>query len=281
MIRRLLTVLVLAAILVPAAAVGPREQPTEAQPGTCTFTLGFATLRGMIIAQFGDIVGPCLENEWHNAFNGDGLQQTTGGLMVWRKCDNWTAFTNGSTTWLNGPTGLVTRPNAGPLFPFEASNCPAGPAGPPPGPSAPPPPAPAQPPAPTATAIPGNPKPVVTISLPEDRPRANEEFSIRLEASDDNGIESMWWWATDTSDQNLRETHTRDCEAATPCRASWNASTEDRGTIIIHALARDTNGQLSDEVTRELRVRDEAATATPTTGSTSTPTPTRTSTPTP
>ncbi len=27
--------------------------------------------------------------------------------MAWRKADNWTAFTNGYKTWLNGPNGLV------------------------------------------------------------------------------------------------------------------------------------------------------------------------------
>src|SRR5262249_13860644 len=43
--------------------------------------------------------------------NGDGLQQTAYGLLVWRKADNWTAFTNGSMTWINGPLGLQSRPN--------------------------------------------------------------------------------------------------------------------------------------------------------------------------
>jgi len=27
--------------------------------------------------------------------------------MAWRKTDNWSAFTNGYQTWLNGPHGLV------------------------------------------------------------------------------------------------------------------------------------------------------------------------------
>ena len=46
-----------------------------------------------------------------------------GGLLVWRKCDDWTAFTDGATTWINGPAGVVTRPNAGPLFPWESTVC--------------------------------------------------------------------------------------------------------------------------------------------------------------
>ena len=31
--------------------------------------------------------------------------------MVWRKADNWTAFTNGYWTWINGPNGLAKRLN--------------------------------------------------------------------------------------------------------------------------------------------------------------------------
>jgi beta propeller repeat protein len=84
-------------------------------PGPCYFTLGFKMLRDMIPSAVGD----CRENEWHDAFNGDGLQQTTGGLLVWRKADNWTAFTNGSITWLNGPCGLQTRPNDGQPYSWE------------------------------------------------------------------------------------------------------------------------------------------------------------------
>ncbi len=57
-----------------------------------------------------DVVGQPLENEHYGA-NGDSLQQTTKGLLVWRKADNWTAFTDGSTTWINGPFGLQSRPN--------------------------------------------------------------------------------------------------------------------------------------------------------------------------
>ena len=44
-------------------------------------------------------------NAHHNPQNGDGLQETTawhgkGGLMVWRKADNFTAFTDGYRTWI-------------------------------------------------------------------------------------------------------------------------------------------------------------------------------------
>ena len=75
---------------------------------TCTFTQGFAELRGLVGEQK---VGACLENEHHNLDNGNSEQRTTGGLLVWRKADNFTAFTDGGTTWINGPNGLQSRPN--------------------------------------------------------------------------------------------------------------------------------------------------------------------------
>ena len=62
----------------------------------CEFRLGFKTLRDLIGH---DIVGECLENEHYNEI-GDSNQQTTGGLMAWRKADNWTAFTDGYRTWI-------------------------------------------------------------------------------------------------------------------------------------------------------------------------------------
>lgn len=70
------------------------------------FKLGFRALAD----QISDMVGAPLENE-HWGANGDSLQQTSKGLMVWRKADNWTAFTNGSRTWVNGPFGVMERGN--------------------------------------------------------------------------------------------------------------------------------------------------------------------------
>jgi hypothetical protein len=90
--------------------VGPAPAPR------CRFVLGFATLEQLLYRQ----VGFCLENERHNPANGDGLQQTTGGLLVWRKADNWTAFTDGYRTWVNGPNGLEFRLNTQ-RFAWEAN----------------------------------------------------------------------------------------------------------------------------------------------------------------
>ena len=94
---------------------------STAAAADCQFVLGFNTLRNLIGH---DIVGKCLESERYNEI-GDSVQQTTGGLLVWRKADNWTAFTDGYRTWLNGPNGLVMRLNTE-RFEWEADYAPGG-----------------------------------------------------------------------------------------------------------------------------------------------------------
>ncbi len=80
---------------------------TTVQAADCQFVLGFKTIRDLIGH---NIVGECLDNEHYNAI-GDSVQHTTGGLLAWRKADNWTAFTDGYRTWVNGPNGIQQRLN--------------------------------------------------------------------------------------------------------------------------------------------------------------------------
>ncbi len=94
--------------------------PAPAHAEACQFVLGFKTLHDLIPG----FVGDCLVDEHHNPDNGDGLQETTGptgagGLLVWRKADNWTAYTDGYHTWVNGPYGLRERLNTE-CFAWEA-----------------------------------------------------------------------------------------------------------------------------------------------------------------
>jgi hypothetical protein len=110
----------LALLAVILLAPAPSAAPAQAQTATCEFRFGFKALRDLIPNQVGD----CVTNESHNPLNGDGLQQTTKGLMVWRHADNWTAFTDGTTTWINGPLGLQSRPN-GERFSWEPAGTPA------------------------------------------------------------------------------------------------------------------------------------------------------------
>lgn len=119
MLRAALALVLLSVALLQTAG------PTAAE--VVGFKLGFKVMADQIPW----IVGQPLENE-HWGANGDSLQRTTGGLLVWRKADNWTAFTNGSRTWVNGPYGIQERGNEE-RFEWEA-------------PTPPPPPAPASPP---------------------------------------------------------------------------------------------------------------------------------------
>jgi predicted double-glycine peptidase len=89
---------VLGLTAVPASAAAPAND--------CRFVLGFAALHDAAPSD----IGSCLDNQAFAA-NGDAIQHTAKGMLVWRKADNWTAFTNGYRTWLNGPDGLVTRFN--------------------------------------------------------------------------------------------------------------------------------------------------------------------------
>jgi hypothetical protein len=107
-----------------ALTVGALALPLAAPPAHadgCRFILGFATLHDLLPR----VVGQCVDDEQHNPTNGDGLQHTTGmagagGLLVWRKADNWTAFTDGYRTRINGPAGLAKRPNTR-RFAWEAN----------------------------------------------------------------------------------------------------------------------------------------------------------------
>ncbi len=87
----------------------------QASADQCFFQLGFANLA----KQLPQNVGQCKANEAFNPANGNAEQGTTGGLLVWRKADNWTAFTDGYRTWLMGPAGLQDRLNDGPRFDWE------------------------------------------------------------------------------------------------------------------------------------------------------------------
>lgn len=98
----------------PAVASTATAAPTVTA-GPCQFILGFQTLQSMDPAD----VGTCADNQQFAA-NGDALQHTSNGLLVWRKADNWTAFTNGYWTWINGPGGLAKRLNTQ-RFSWEAN----------------------------------------------------------------------------------------------------------------------------------------------------------------
>jgi glucose/arabinose dehydrogenase len=88
--------------------------PAGAGAAGCQYVLGFKTLHDAIPT----VVGDCTEDQAFAA-NGDAQQHTTKGLLAWRKADNFTAFTDGFQSWVNGPQGVQERLNTQ-RFPWEA-----------------------------------------------------------------------------------------------------------------------------------------------------------------
>jgi hypothetical protein len=89
-----------------------RPSVTPALATGCQFVLGFQVLHDLLPGTVGD----CLADERYDGRNGDAIQPTTGingrgGLLVWRRSDNVTAFTDGAHTWVNGPDGVRERLN--------------------------------------------------------------------------------------------------------------------------------------------------------------------------
>jgi hypothetical protein len=76
-------------------------------PQRCQYIRDFKRLHDLIP----DTIGGCTSRRTFAA-NGDVLQYTANGLIVRRKADNWTAFTDGHLTFIDGPRGLVSRPNS-------------------------------------------------------------------------------------------------------------------------------------------------------------------------
>lgn len=100
-VRRLTAMVGLAALLLlPAGSAGAAQAP-------CQYVLGFAALHAALPMQ----VGSCRENQQYDA-QGNATQRTYGGLLVWRKASNTTAFTDGYRTWVAGPGGLRQRLNS-------------------------------------------------------------------------------------------------------------------------------------------------------------------------
>jgi hypothetical protein len=184
----------------------------------CGFVGGFAALRELVGA---GKVGDCFEDERVNPENGNAEQRTSGGLLVRRAGESVSAFTDGVTTWVDGPNGLQSRPNddrfaweleamaaAAALAatePTATSTPPADALTPPPGPSSvglaapsvenglppPPPPAAASPAAlgaPASVATPTKaatktptPTPAVTVKLREKPDRVDTGSDARFE----------------------------------------------------------------------------------------------------
>ena len=133
------------------------------------------------------------------------LQQTTGGLLVWRKADNWTAFTDGYRTWINGPNGLVQRLNTE-RFEWEADYAPGGGIATPtptPTPEVTATPIPVETPSPTATPMPASTPTLTELAMAaawyQDGLSGSEHQALRtlqgIDTSNPQFFEKMSTWA--------------------------------------------------------------------------------------
>lgn len=109
--RRYLGTLLLAGIILAGAT---SVWPVLAQTTTCQLAPVFLMLRDLIGRErVGECIGPMMRNE-----GGDINQATTRGMLTFRTTDLVTAFSDGQTTWLFGPSGLESRPT-GTRLPWE------------------------------------------------------------------------------------------------------------------------------------------------------------------
>jgi hypothetical protein len=117
---RPLHLLPLCALLLSALPAASAQAAPRADDEFCVFNLGFDAIH----KQLPDIVGDCREDEHIDPATGNTVQLTKNGLLVWRKKDNVSLFTNGQLSWLRGPCGLQSRPNTD-TFPWERGEEPA------------------------------------------------------------------------------------------------------------------------------------------------------------
>lgn len=100
--RTVASLIIALALIVVAGSVDVSGQ----EP--CAIAADLAALRELVGAQQ---VGVCLENERVDPASGGAEQRTSGGLLARSTIGGYVAFTDGVTTWLNGPNGFQSRPN--------------------------------------------------------------------------------------------------------------------------------------------------------------------------
>jgi poly(3-hydroxybutyrate) depolymerase len=104
--------LAIAAALSLLALLSLQSAAPVAAQTACRFGGGFALLRDQIGTA---TAGDCVEDEHPatlpDAPGGALVQRTTRGVFVWRPTDNWTAFADDNTTWINRGDRIFQRPN--------------------------------------------------------------------------------------------------------------------------------------------------------------------------
>lgn len=128
----------------------------------------------------------------------------------------------------------------------------------------------------TATTVPENPAPSVTIQVDDSRIQVGQTVSVTLIAHDETGIDWIQWEGTieesddndnqATGDPDLDAEHRHSCDGQVDCAFVWQVTPKMPGRYVLRARGRDTAGVRSDWVKIDFRVQGNAATATPPVG---------------
>ncbi len=113
-----------------------------------------------------------------------------------------------------------------------------------------------------ATVVQDNPPVVEGVYVEPSTIYQEEQFRITLVASDDIGLESIWWQMKGTGDDYFDSGDEADCGGITWCELSWSLEWTGReGEFPVYARARDTAGQLSNVESTTITVLAPSATA--------------------
>lgn len=102
-------------------------------------------------------------------------------------------------------------------------------------------------------------RPTVIAVMSADDVEAGQRVNLELISKDDEGVASMTWFATGTTDPELTANHDENCDGDTRCSRIWRVRPSTTGTITINAKAKDKTGKESDVFTEVLSVRTQNA----------------------
>lgn len=81
--------------------------------------------------------------------------------------------------------------------------------------------------------------PTVAIECSRDTVNVGEEFTITVNAADDDGIGKIWWYATYSKSRDLSSDHVFECNGATSISNEWIISINKPGPVVLVADATD------------------------------------------
>ncbi len=131
----------------------------------------------------------------------------------------------------------------------------------------------APPPEPTATPVPEDPPPSVSIQVDDERIVAGQTVSITVIAQDDGPIDWIQWEGTveedddndnqATGDPDLDAEHRHNCDGESQCAFVWQVTPSTAGRYVLRARGEDEAGNRSEWVKIDFRVQAGPSTATP------------------